>query len=71
MLALIREARGLGKHVVVAGIEAQNAASIRLHEKLGFEHVGHLKQVGPKFGTWLDLTFLQLTLDMRATPISV
>lgn len=70
MLALIERARGLGKHVMVAGIEAQNVASIRLHEKLGFEHVGHLNQVGTKFGTWLDLTFLQLTLDMRATPIN-
>jgi L-amino acid N-acyltransferase len=68
MLALIERARGIGKHVMVAGIEAKNVASIRLHEKLGFEHVGHLKQVGTKFGSWLDLAFLQLTLDARAAP---
>ncbi|NUB23545.1 GNAT family N-acetyltransferase [Azospirillum brasilense] len=68
MLALIERARGIGKHVMVAGIEARNEGSIRLHEKLGFEHVGHLKQVGTKFGSWLDLAFLQLMLDARTDP---
>ncbi|KRW93488.1 GNAT family N-acetyltransferase [Paracoccus sp. MKU1] len=68
MLDLIERARDLGKHVMVAGIEAGNAASIRLHEELGFEQVGHLKQVGAKFGRWLDLAFLQLMLDERAVP---
>ena len=68
MHALIKRARRIGKHVMVAGIEAKNAGSIRLHEKLGFEHVGHLKQVGTKFGGWLDLLFLQLILDERAEP---
>lgn len=68
MLALIERARGIGKHVMVAGIEAGNIGSIRLHEKLGFENVGHLKEVGTKFGAWLDLAFLQLMLDTRAAP---
>jgi L-amino acid N-acyltransferase len=68
MLTLIERARGIGKHVMVAGIETGNEISIRLHEKLGFKHVGHLKQVGTKFGIWLDLTFLQLTLDTRTAP---
>ena len=68
MLALIERARASGKHVMVAAIEAGNAGSIRLHEKLGFERVGHLKEVGAKFGGWLDLAFLQLTLDARKTP---
>ena len=71
VLALIERARGIGKHVIVAGIEAGNTASIRLHEKLGFESVGHLKQVGTKFGVWLDLVFLQLTLDTRAGPAEI
>jgi phosphinothricin acetyltransferase len=65
VLALIERARRIGKHVVVAGVEAKNVGSIRLHEKLGFEHVGHLKEVGIKFGTWLDLVFLQFTLDKQ------
>jgi phosphinothricin acetyltransferase len=71
MLPLIGRARDIGKHVMVAGIEAGNTASIRLHEKLGFELVGHLKEVGTKFGVWLDLAFLQLTLDDRQTPNEV
>ncbi|BCU78204.1 N-acetyltransferase family protein [Luteolibacter sp. LG18] len=62
MQALIKRARALGKHVMVAGIEAGNTSSIRLHEKLGFEQAGYLKEVGTKFGSWLDLVFLQLTL---------
>ena len=65
MEALIVRARSIGKHVMVAGIEANNADSIQLHEKLGFEHVGHLKEVGMKFGAWLDLAFMQLKLDAR------
>ena len=68
MLALIERARSVGKHVMVAGIEAGNTGSIRLHEKLGFEQVGRLKEVGAKFGAWLDLAFLQLRLDVRAAP---
>lgn len=66
--ALIDRARDAGVHVMVAAIEAGNTGSVRLHEKLGFTHVGTLTQVGAKFGTWLDLTFLQLTLDDRAVP---
>jgi phosphinothricin acetyltransferase len=68
MAALIDRARGLGKHVMVAGIEAGNTGSIRLHEALGFRQVGLLPQVGAKFGVWLDLAFLQLVLDGREAP---
>ncbi|TPE52763.1 N-acetyltransferase family protein [Amaricoccus solimangrovi] len=68
MRALIAEARDLGKHVMVAGIEAGNAGSIALHERLGFARVGFMPQVGTKFGRWLDLVFLQLTLDARERP---
>jgi phosphinothricin acetyltransferase len=65
---LIERARQIGKHVMVAGIEAENHGSIRLHEKLGFEQVGLLSEVGMKFGRWLDLAFLQLRLDERPQP---
>ncbi|GFE73686.1 GNAT family N-acetyltransferase [Novosphingobium sp. TCA1] len=68
MIALIDRARTIGKHVMVAGIEAGNSGSIALHEKLGFEHTGVLRQVGMKFGAWLDLAFMQLTLDDREKP---
>ncbi len=71
MEALIARARGMGKHVMVAGIEAGNAGSIRLHEQLGFVHAGFLPQVGTKFGRWLDLSFLQLQLDTRDAPDTI
>lgn len=68
MKALISEAGKLGKHVMVAGIEAQNQASIHLHQTLGFVTTGNMPQVGTKFGRWLDLTFMQLQLDDRHDP---
>ncbi len=66
--ALVERARAMGKHAMIAGIEASNEGSIALHRSLGFVEVGRLPQVGAKFGRWLDLVFLQLTLDDRAAP---
>ena len=60
--ALFPIAAAAGKHVMIAGIDGANVGSIRLHERLGFEHAGVLRQVGYKFGNWLDLVFLQRTL---------
>lgn len=68
MTALIGRARDTGKHVMVAGIEAGNTGSIRLHQKMGFHQVGLLREVGTKFGGWLDLALLQLTLDQHPAP---
>jgi L-amino acid N-acyltransferase len=68
MVALIERARGIGKHVLVAGIDAKNVGSIEMHKKLGFEEVGLLREVGTKFGDWLDLAFLQLRIDSRTEP---
>ncbi|WP_153785553.1 GNAT family N-acetyltransferase [Pseudomonas sp. EMN2] len=70
MAALIERARTCDKHVMVAAIESGNAASIRLHERLGFAITGQMAQVGVKFGRWLDLTFMQLNLDENALPPS-
>jgi len=53
---------------MVAAIESGNQASVRLHERLGFTTTGHMPQVGIKFGRWLDLTFMQLTLNPGAEP---
>jgi phosphinothricin acetyltransferase len=53
----------LEKHVMIAGVDAGNEASLRFHETLGFERVAHFKEVGHKFGRWLDLVFLQRWLD--------
>ncbi|WP_028630710.1 GNAT family N-acetyltransferase [Metapseudomonas resinovorans] len=63
MQALIERARKAGLHVMVAAIESENAASIRLHERLGFVTTGQMPQVGRKFERWLDLTFMQLILE--------
>lgn len=63
MKELISRARVMKKHVMVAGIEATNEPSLRLHTKLNFTKVGHLRSVGRKFGKWLDLVFMQLTLE--------
>jgi L-amino acid N-acyltransferase YncA len=57
--ALFPRAAALGKHVMIAGVDAANAASIRFHERLGFTQSGRLREVGYKFDRWLDLVFLQ------------
>jgi L-amino acid N-acyltransferase len=59
---LITAARESGAHVMMASIEASNARSLALHERLGFELVGTAREVGTKFGRWLDLTMMRLPL---------
>ena len=54
------KARGL--HAILAVIDADNAASIRLHAQFGFEKVGLFKQVGFKFGRWLDVVYMEKLL---------
>jgi L-amino acid N-acyltransferase YncA len=66
--ALFPRAAALGKHVMIAGVDAANTASIRFHERLGFEQVGHLREVGFKFDRWLDLVFLQRSIDPAIAP---
>jgi L-amino acid N-acyltransferase len=60
---LIVRAREAGKHVMVAGVDSENFASLRFLERSGFERVGHLREVGNKFGGFLDLVFLQYMLE--------
>jgi phosphinothricin acetyltransferase len=67
--ALVAAARGRQMHTMLGGIDASNVASIRLHERVGFQLVGKLPQVGFKFGRWLDLAFYQLMLDGPAQPV--
>jgi phosphinothricin acetyltransferase len=63
MAPLFERAAGLGKHVMVAGVDADNLASLRFHERHGFSRVAHFRQVGFKFDRWLDLIFLQRFLE--------
>jgi L-amino acid N-acyltransferase YncA len=60
--ALEARARAAGMHVMIGGIAAENEASIRLHERLGFVETARMPQVGRKFGRWLDLVFMQKVL---------
>ncbi len=62
LAALIAEARGMGKRVMIGAIDASNWASLALHENMGFEETGRLPGVGEKFGARLDLVLVQLTL---------
>ena len=68
MERLITAAREQDYHVMVGGIDATNAASIAMHEKLGFVHAGTIREAGFKFGGWLDLAFYQLTLQTPLQP---
>jgi L-amino acid N-acyltransferase len=69
MQHLIERARAQDVHVLVGGIDAQNQASIAMHEALGFVHAGTVKEAGFKFGRWLDLAFYQLVLDTPRAPV--
>jgi L-amino acid N-acyltransferase len=68
MPPLIEAAIQLNMHIMVAGIDANNEASLKLHRNFGFEEVAHFREVGYKFGKWLDLKFLQLILSGQTKP---
>jgi len=59
---LLARARQIGHHTIVAGIDGEQAASVALHSSRGFAAVAHLKEVGHKFGRWLDVVYMQLIL---------
>jgi phosphinothricin acetyltransferase len=59
---LIVDARESGFHSMIARIEARSEASRALHRACGFELVGVEREVGRKFGRWLDVATLQLML---------
>ena len=59
LLRLLREG---GFHAVIGGIALPNPASIALHEKLGFVNIGRFKEVGFKFGKWIDVGYWELML---------
>ena len=69
MTRLIAEAERQDYHVIVAGIDAANSASIALHEQLGFLRCGVIQHAGFKFGRWLDLAFYELRLRTPARPV--
>ncbi|GHC37697.1 N-acetyltransferase [Alcaligenes pakistanensis] len=69
MSELITRARQAQVHVLVGCVDASNQGSIHLHQSLGFTHGGTFKEVGFKFGRWLDAAFYLLTLDTPDAPV--
>jgi L-amino acid N-acyltransferase len=69
MKRLIAAAEEQNLHLMVAGIDAANAASIALHVELGFTPAGVIHHAGFKFGRWLDLGFYELILRTPARPV--
>ena len=67
--AIVAEARRHDLHLLIAGIDATNVASIALHSSLGFRCCGTVREAGFKFGRWLDLEFWQLVLETPARPV--
>lgn len=59
---LVTFARSLGFHAMMAKIVGDHDASIALHRNVGFEVVGHEREVGRKFGRWLDVVLMELLL---------
>ena len=61
--AIIANAKNAGLHALIAGIDSENAISLKLHRSFGFVQVAHFKEVGFKFNRWLDLIFMELLLE--------
>ena len=62
MAKLIDKARSEPIHVLIAGITLPNEASVALHEKLGFSHIGRFSEVGFKFDQYIDVGYWQLLI---------
>lgn len=65
---IIRRAEEDGYHLLIGGIDSENTVSKALHRRLGFSHAGTIREVGFKFGRWLDLDFYQLILKTPKDP---
>ena len=61
--SLIDRLREMPVHSVIGGIALPNEGSIALHENLGFEKIGHFKEVGRKFDRWIDVGYWELILN--------
>jgi phosphinothricin acetyltransferase len=68
LTAILERARTQQYHNVIGVIDADNAASIALHERFGFERCGLIRHAGYKFGRWLDLAFYQKLLETPTEP---
>ncbi len=57
---LLAELAETDVHAIMAGISLPNEASVKFHEKLGYEKVAHFKEVGYKLGRWVDVGFWEM-----------
>ncbi len=57
---LLAELAETDVHAIIAGISLPNEASVKFHEKLGYEKVAHFKEVGYKLGRWVDVGFWEM-----------
>ena len=67
--ALIERAKAQNYHVLIGGIDGDNAVSIEMHKKFGFSFCGEIREAGFKFGRWLHLHFYQLILSTPTDPV--
>jgi phosphinothricin acetyltransferase len=60
---LLDDLQQRGTTVVIGGVALPNAASVALHERMGFEKVAHFKKVGRKFDTWIDVGYWEYMMN--------
>ncbi len=58
--AFLEELKETSIHAIMAGISLPNDASVKFHEKLGYEKVAHFREVGYKLGRWVDVGFWEM-----------
>lgn len=63
LTTLTKRAVELGHHVMVGAISGNNIAAVRFHQKLGFDQVARMPQVGQKNGLWYDLILMQKIIE--------
>ena len=60
---LFQRLKAKGLHIIIGGIALPNTSSEKLHEKFGMEKVAHFKEVGYKFGQWVDVGYWQVQIN--------
>ena len=68
--SIVQEGEKVGFHTVIARIAGGNEISVRLHESVGFQHIGIMKEVGRKFGKLLDVYPMQKIYNPKASASS-